>query len=139
MHNTAEMAHMVAAICFKEARPDTYSHTLRVAENFHDDSTENVVAYLHDVLEDAGDLVSANFIYEWFGPLVGASVATLTRSDDESYWDYIDRLVQGNWAHREADPIVRAVKLADARDNLMRSRGQVSRQRRYERVIETLS
>lgn len=131
----ALVAEAIAALCFQQRHPDTYSHTLRVASQFHDGSRENVVALLHDTLEDAPDLVTPELLHRFFPMEVVWAVEWLTRKDDQSYWDYILGLAEGTG---DSFNLARAVKLADANDNLMRSLGQSSRQRRYERVIEIL-
>ena len=67
-----------------------------------------VVAVLHDVVEDTGvtmdDLARAGF-----GESVLASLRLVTHAKDEPYARYVIRC--------KADPIARAVKLADLRDN----------------------
>lgn len=69
---------------------------------------ERIVAVLHDVVED-GD-VGLGDILALFGEDVRAGVDAVTRRAGESYPDFIERA--------KANPIGRAVKLADIRDNL---------------------
>jgi (p)ppGpp synthase/HD superfamily hydrolase len=70
---------------------------------------ERITAVLHDVVEDSGvtldDLATAGF-----SPRVLAALALLTHDKDEPYLDYIAAIA--------ADPLARAVKLADLRHNM---------------------
>ena len=79
-----------------------------------------VAGALHDVVEDTGVTVAE--VEADFGPEVAAAVDALTRRKSEL----------GPWPHRESDyeymarvlvnPVARAVKRADAEDNLDESR-----------------
>ena len=84
-------------------------HVVRVAETVSDEA--RIAALLHDVLED-GDLAARGLVEEGVPEAVVATVETLTRRDGEPYEDYIERVA--------ADPVARAVKLADLADNLGR-------------------
>ena len=82
-------------------------HPLRLMQQM-DTETERVVAVLHDVVEDtAYDL---DDIEDEFGSEVREAVDGVTKRDDEAYEDLIDRAA--------ANPIARAVKIADLVDNM---------------------
>lgn len=84
-------------------------HPLRVMSAMTSD-VEKIVAILHDVVEDTN--LSCDDLY-WsigFSPEIVQAVAALTRGKDEEYFDVIHRLM--------LNPIARAVKIADIRDNL---------------------
>ena len=70
---------------------------------------ERMAAVLHDVVEDT-DMTLADLAREGFSQEVVAAVQALTKHNGESRIDA---------AHRAAaDPIARAVKLADVADNM---------------------
>lgn len=106
-------------------------HGLKVASHFKFGSEEWIVATLHDVLEDteltAGDLRKLG-VPE---PII-QDIVILTRVD-ESYKTYIGRVYFGG-------KTVKAVKLADLRENLRRAPGTpyASLVKRYEEAIEYL-
>lgn len=76
-------------------------------------SDERIAAVLHDTVED-NPRVGHGDILALFGETVHAAVFALTRQDGETYRDFIDRCA--------ANPIARAVKLADIADNLSPAR-----------------
>ena len=82
-------------------------HPWHVAEQMTDEES-CAAALLHDVIEDtsvtADDLLGAGI-----SERVVASVKLLTHDDDEPYLEYVARI--------KADPIARAVKLADLTHN----------------------
>lgn len=107
------------------------SHAKRVAANFPPGSVEHLVALYHDHLEDgfSGPVPSS---------IIG-HVLVLTRGDDESYREYIDRVrLSGN-------EVAIAVKIADMQDNLARCRGEFagdvnpSGVKRYEKALAILT
>lgn len=67
-----------------------------------------ISAYLHDILEDTS--VGEGFIRENFGDEILEIVGHLTREDDETYFEYIQRVKDNEWA--------RIVKVADIKFNL---------------------
>jgi (p)ppGpp synthase/HD superfamily hydrolase len=89
-----------------------FVHPQRVAEivaGLTDDPLAQVVAYLHDTVEDAG--VTLDEIRQRFGPEVAGDVATLTRDKEhEPYMDFV--------ARASTQPRTRQVKLADLRANI---------------------
>jgi len=82
-------------------------HPLRVMEAV-DTEPERIVAVLHDVVEDAD--YSLENIEKEFGEEISDAVDALTRRDDESYMDFIDRSA--------ANQIAKKVKIADIEDNM---------------------
>lgn len=111
-------------------------HVVRVAERVDGDDAR-VVALLHDVLEDT-DHTSDDLRAAGVGePLLGA-LELLTRRDDEEYDAYVAEIA--------ANPLARAVKLADIADNVDRldawaavdPEGHEDRKRKYEGARERL-
>jgi len=74
---------------------------------------EQIVAALHDVLEDCPDFSESDLVSAGFSQRIVNAVDALTRRS-ETYTDYLLRLSDNQLACR--------VKLADLRDNLDRSR-----------------
>lgn len=70
--------------------------------------TEQIVALLHDVLEDTD--VTYDEIEEEFGEEVAETVGLLTRGPDDTYEEYIRILSYHDMARR--------VKIADLKDNM---------------------
>ncbi|WP_435170978.1 HD domain-containing protein [Falsirhodobacter sp. 1013] len=109
-------------------------HPLRVLQTCTTNE-ERIVAALHDVIEDSDwtldDLRREGLTEE----LVGA-VDAMTRRDDETYADFVDRASR--------NPIARAVKIADLRDNLNTSRladltdADVQRTQKYQEALNML-
>jgi (p)ppGpp synthase/HD superfamily hydrolase len=83
-------------------------HPLRLMLQFHE-PTHCIAAVLHDVVEDT-PVTLANLSARGFNREVLDAVDALTRREDEACGDYIDRVA--------VDPVARAVKLADLRENL---------------------
>jgi hypothetical protein len=112
-------------------------HPLRVMLSFPDDSIAQIVAVMHDVIEDTdvtlGDLAAAGYSAQ-----VVAALDALTHreGEGESYEDYVDRVA--------ANDIARRVKVADLRQNLANNRrnpsapGNADRIERYERALVRL-
>jgi (p)ppGpp synthase/HD superfamily hydrolase len=77
---------------------------------------EQIVAVLHDVLEDStymvDDLINADFPMH-----IAKAVAAITRRKDESYMDFIKRLCENDLA--------RQVKIYDLQENMDLSRLKV--------------
>ena len=88
-------------------------HPLRVMLNVKGGIPEKCTAVLHDVIEDT-DITSDTLLKLGFSKEVVDAVVLLTRSKDEDYMEYVKRL--------KANPIARAVKLADLADNMDMSR-----------------
>ncbi len=99
--------------------------------------TEQIVAMLHDVVEDGGPAWTLERLREeGFAADVVEAVDRLTKREGEPYEALIERAA--------GDPIARRVKLADLEDNLSLTRmvdpGEKDRQRieRYRRAYERL-
>ncbi|MEO0642963.1 MAG: GTP pyrophosphokinase [Pseudomonadota bacterium] len=84
-------------------------HPLRLMMGMKSDA-ERIVAVLHDVVEDS-DWTFEALAGEGFAPEIIAALQSVTRSNrHEPYMDFA--------ARAKADPIGRAVKIADITDNL---------------------
>jgi len=91
-------------------------HVLRVVEAVGSERAK-VLAALHDVWE-AGSALDLEDVFEQEGMFIANSLEVLTRSEDETYAEYIQGIADGHsstWAEE-----IREVKLADLRDNLGR-------------------
>ena len=84
-------------------------HPLRVMLAQTSDDAR-ITALLHDVVEDNADWTIDRLRNEGFNERVLEAVATLTKSDDADYFDYVDRIA--------ANALAVQVKLADLADNL---------------------
>ena len=93
----------------KSGRP-YYLHPMRVAMMGFT-TTERILGYLHDVLEDAPEY--EGLIRQYFGELYD-SLVVLTHKKNEPYSDYIGRILES----KDADII--SVKVWDLRDNMSR-------------------
>lgn len=82
-------------------------HPINVAE-MCDNEIEKVVALLHDVVEDT-DWSLKRLGQEGFSPVILSAVDAVTHRKGEPRRDYLDRC--------KANPIAKAVKLADLRHN----------------------
>lgn len=90
---------------------DYIQHPLRVMTSLSDEGyLTQVVAILHDVLEDCPDYTSIQMT-EDFGTKITGLIMHLTHSKNETYEDYIQRIK--NCGHEE----VIKVKKADLLDN----------------------
>ena len=87
-------------------------HPARVAANF-DSEAEACVAWLHDVIEDT-DVTLSDIRLAGFGKPICDALQLLTHDKSVPYMEYVARIAQ--------NPIARAVKLADLRDNMDTSR-----------------
>lgn len=98
---------------------------------------ERIVAVLHDVCEDCPGWDFDRLRREGFSETVLTALETVTKRDGESYEDFVRRA--------GANPIGRAVKLADLRDNSDLSRiatptaRDMERIEKYRRAIAALS
>jgi len=84
-------------------------HPLRVMNKFWDNPELMCVAVLHDVLEDT-ELTSNDLLQEFPKNIVDA-VELLTKAEDQSYEDYIVRLLESK------NKLALQIKLADMEDN----------------------
>ena len=79
------------------------THLVRVMLRV-DDGPARVVALLHDLLEDT-NWTAEDLLREGFDPAIVEAVVALTRREDETYMQYIERLMP--------HPLAVRVKLAD--------------------------
>lgn len=133
-----ELAVKIATECHKgqkdKAGADYINHPLRVSE-LCEHEISKCVAVLHDVMEDCGETITS---------LSGKGVITdiirvvcvLTRSEGESYSEYIQRI--------SAVPVAREVKIADLTHNMDISRipnpteADYKRIEKYKKALEFL-
>ncbi len=80
-------------------------HPIRVASTFSDEILQ-VIAVLHDIVEDT-EITLADLDARFPRSVVNA-IEALTRRDDETYKEFIDRVAR--------NPNARLVKIADVRD-----------------------
>jgi (p)ppGpp synthase/HD superfamily hydrolase len=99
-------------------------HPLRMMLRLQTDE-ERLVAVLHDVVEDS-DVTLDDLRRQGYGERIVAAVDRLTRREGESYDDFVARAA--------ADPLARAVKVADLEDNLDTTRLAEITERDQERL-----
>jgi (p)ppGpp synthase/HD superfamily hydrolase len=87
-------------------------HVLRVVTKVHSVDAR-IVAALHDLLEDT-DITADNLHSFGFSATVVEAVQCLTKTSDDTYPEYIERVA--------TNPIAREVKIADLDDNMDSSR-----------------
>jgi (p)ppGpp synthase/HD superfamily hydrolase len=87
---------------------------------------ERIVAVLHDVVEDCTGWTFDRLRDEGFSDTVLAALDTVTKREGESYDDFVRRAA--------ANPIGRAVKLADLHDNSDLTRIAEPTERDFERI-----
>ncbi|MER9471112.1 GTP pyrophosphokinase [Mesorhizobium sp. M0520] len=107
-------------------------HPLRVMLAQSDD-THRIVAVLHDVVEDS-KTVGLGDILALFGEEIRAAVDSITRRPGEPYGAYCQRAA--------ANPIGKAVKMADLADNLDPKRAAAltdSQIRKYVRARDSIA
>jgi hypothetical protein len=97
------------------------------------DIAGQIVALLHDSVEDSAGVVSLRELYREFPPFIVEALDAISRRPGETYFTYLERC--------KADPLARAVKLADLRDNMdprRRYKGDEGLRERYLRSIRKL-
>ncbi|MEM7058552.1 MAG: HD domain-containing protein [Pseudomonadota bacterium] len=82
------------------------AHVVRVASRVAPEDAQ-IVALLHDVVEDTQ--VTLDTIRDVFGTFIADAVDAITRRDGEGHDAYLDRVA--------ANPLAKAVKIADLNDN----------------------
>ena len=100
-------------------------HPLRMMMNVETED-EQVVALLHDVIEDS-DFTSEDLLEAGIPEYIVIAVEHLTNRDDESYDQFIDRAMQNDLAAR--------VKRADIEDNINVLRLSTVKERDLERIV----
>ena len=110
-------------------------HPLRLMKQMMSEK-EQIVAVLHDVIEDSDysldDLLAAGFSEE-----IVQAVEALTKQKGESYKNYLHRI--------KTNPVATAVKLADLQDNMDLTRlstiteKDIERQKKYSKAVATLT
>lgn len=100
-------------------------HPIRVMLNVKS-VPEKIVAILHDVAEDCPGWTIERLRKEGFSEQVLEGIASVTKREGEAYNDFVLRAT--------ADPLGRAVKLADLKDNMDLSRISEPNERDYERI-----
>ncbi len=100
-------------------------HPLRVMF-FVTTDEERIVAVLHDVCEDCPGWTPDRLRREGFTQKILTALDSVTKRDGEAYPDFVRRA--------GADPIGRAVKLADLRDNMDMSRIAAPTERDFARI-----
>ena len=110
-------------------------HPLRVMLKMKTED-EMIVAVLHDVIEDS-DLTIDLLRQEGFASEILAAIVCLTRSDDEEYGKFIERI--------KRNPLAIKVKIADLEDNLDVSRlkevtaADAERIEKYKQALQILA
>lgn len=82
------------------------AHVVRVASRVAPEDAQ-IVALLHDVVEDTP--VTLDQVQDAFGPMIAKAVDAITKRKGEANDTYLDRVA--------ANPLARAVKIADLNDN----------------------
>ena len=125
--NKLELAYAIALVAHKgqvdKVGVDYINHPLTVSNNCTGEN-EKIVALLHDVLEDTK--VTKEDLLLFFDPYIVEAVCLLTHNPNDSYMDYLAKI--------KANPIAKAVKLADLKHNMDLSRFPNPTQRDIERV-----
>ncbi len=138
--STLEKAIIIAATAHRQQKDKAGApyilHPLRLMMKMKTE-TEQMVAVLHDVLEDT-ELTADTLRKDGFSDIVVDAVVCLTRTDDaEPYDAYI--------AGVKEVPIARKIKLADIEDNMDITRldeltdKSVERVKKYHRAWRALS
>jgi (p)ppGpp synthase/HD superfamily hydrolase len=83
-------------------------HPIRVALSLENEVAQ-IVAVLHDVVEDT-PVSLTDLKNEGFAPDIIEAIALLTKPDGADYQAYVEKIA--------ANPLVRAVKIADLTDNM---------------------
>lgn len=138
--NTFDVALAIATAAHRgqtDKRGEPYiMHPIRVAQAvWAQGEAHRIVAILHDVVEDSPWTVTL-LAFEGFAPEVLSAVDALTKRRNEPYAGYLVRVA--------AEPIARAVKIADLHDNLDPARmvgdeGEQSRRGRYQDALAWLT
>lgn len=108
----------------KAGQPYIY-HPLRVMLYAEGDEKVKCAAVLHDVMEDSP--ITENYLKkEGFDDEIITALKLLTRSEEQDYFEYVKNL--------KSNPIAKAVKLADLKDNMDMSRIKEPKERDFLRL-----
>lgn len=99
-------------------------HPLRVMSSVKSER-ERICAVLHDVIEDT-DITLEYLRGEGFSEEIIAALEALTRGQNETYDEFIDRIIKNKTACH--------VKLADLKDNMNLSRIKNPTEKDYDRI-----
>ena len=110
---------------------------MKISFEAHKDQVDKTtcVALLHDVIEDTNTTID-DLRNDGFPDEVLEALELLTHKDNESYFDYVNRI--------KDNPIAKTVKLADLAHNMDLSRfddpgaKEYDRKRKYERAVMLL-
>ena len=105
----------------KAGQPYIY-HPLRVMLYAEGDEKVKCAGVLHDVMEDS-PITESDLKKEGFDDEIITALKLLTRSEGQDYFEYVKNL-KGN-------PIAKAVKLADLKDNMDMSRIKEPKERDF--------
>lgn len=125
--NTVEQAEMVAILAHKgqvDKAGVPYIEHPRFVAALCKTEEEKIVAFLHDTVEDTE--ITIGFIEKTFGKKIAEAVNLLTHQKDVPYFDYIKSL--------GANPLARAVKIADLTHNMDISRISSPQEKDYKRI-----
>jgi (p)ppGpp synthase/HD superfamily hydrolase len=117
------------------------NHAIRVSEaagKYSNDAA--IVGMLHDVLEDNKSFNLGTFKRLGFSSKILVALAFITKTDGESYADYIRDMHEANKRDipsKEAVEIAIQVKLADIEDNLNGAKGTIKDKYELARYILT--
>ncbi len=126
------LAIRVHAIQFDHYGHSYLNHVIRVATAGKTEA-EEIVGWLHDVLEDGAQFgITKGLLYQHFPEWVVEAVMALTRREGEGYVNYVDRINENGLA--------RTVKIHDLVDHLFISPTDPpgTLRRRYISAMKTL-
>lgn len=132
--NTALLVAYTAHYGQTDKQGVPYINHPKTVASFLEDEKDKVIALLHDVMEDT--FLTEEDLRPVFGDEIVDILKMLTRSKEEDYFTYIDRISQNDTAKR--------VKLADLRHNSDISRIEnptqqdFDRLKKYEKAIKIL-
>lgn len=114
---------------YPDQTPDPYIiHPARIADKFPGEPLLQIVAWLHDTVEDTA--VTLDDVRREFGEEVASAVAALTRGDGEPYSSFIARSARNTLALR--------VKIEDIKDNLVGLPPGHGLEKRYVKALQEL-
>ncbi len=120
--NAERIARLAHNGQFRRGGMPTISHPEAVAELVP--PYAKAAAWLHDVIEDGGpEWYASRLIDEGISRETVRDVLYLTRTDDQSYFDYIMSIV------KSGSPVAKRVKIADITHNLSTLEGEQKNKR----------